>query len=926
MKFSKLSAIGLSAVILLLAGCDIDKPYERISGINSSKARPENLELDVDGMSATSISLFWDGKNAVNDGALSFTVQLTDSLNAAGDNYSSLAKTIMATDDAGNVNDACSFNKLTKGDRYFVRIRANYAYSVYSEWVYLKRNDVVVQVSVGNGLVISEFVEPQDLTASAKTYSSIVASWSLTGPADGYQLEYAKSGSNDWIVAADNIVDGSYTITKLDQSTSYDVRVKAFKIEGGEKVFTDYSTVTGVETPVKPEFSPAITTAEQLSRFFSEIAEQAGEADTYTIENDIDMTGYDIVSAKTFVGTLDGKNHSIKNWSNGGEPLFQVNAGKVQNLIIDSSCNLTIIPGTLGFIASLNSGTIENCVNNASASCDGDLTSLTLFGAIAGRSTGIVKNCVNNGNITFNTNAAVKLDNDKDCPHNCIGGVVGQFENSPGVVAVENCTNNGAILFTTASTPRYMCIGGVVGSSVLNKKGKGVNAGNGLKDYGIVKGCTNTGDVSHIWAVNNNGSYCNVGGVIGYIEGVVENGLNKGTVTLKSSDDSEASNTRPALGGVVGYATRGAKDCENQGTVIAKGCWAAGTEGNPGAAGIHQPLFAGVVGGAGEYYLASAPDGSVTGCVNKGKLDLQVIQKKEGGTQAGCGGVIGYSCVPVSDCHNYGELNIGLWHKIARVGGVIGWSYAATVSDCTNAGALTFDCNSAALGSNGTNYFSYQDYVAGVIGASLVAAQITNCENSGTVTYKGGVTQAVLNYIGGILATYAGAQTMTGCKNSGKVVVNSAEAMCVGGLCGAFNGVMTGCELTGDVEVKNCIGITGKEPEIGTLVGYSNADFYDCTATNNVSIEAAGTSFYGGVTGGFGKDVVKQVSGCTINTTLNTTGSVTSAKLLGRYRNNPSTGTIIYYKDMTFGGNIGSLGLLGLANGGTVEEGTKPSE
>lgn len=918
MKFSKLSAIGLSTVLLLLAGCDIDKPYERISGINSSKARPENLELDVDGMSSTSISLFWDGKNAVNDGALSFTVQLTDSLNAAGDNYSSLAKTIMATDEAGNVNDACSFNKLTKGVRYFVRMRANYAYSVYSEWVYLKRNDVVVQVSVGNGLVISEFVEPQDLVAVAKTYSSIVATWSLTGPADGYQVEYAKSGSNDWIIFSDNLVDASCTIAHLEQTTSYDVRVKAFQIVGGEKVFTDYSTVTGIETPVKPDFSPAITTAEQLSRFFSEIAEQAGETDVYTIENDIDMTGYDIVSAKSFVGTLNGKNHSIKNWSNGGEPLFRVNAGTIQNLVIDASCNLTIIPGTLGFIAALNTGTIDGCVNNANATCSSDLTAVTYFGAIAGRSTGFVKNCVNNGNIAFDTQSG-------SSSNNCIGGVVGQFENSPGVVAVENCTNNGSVAFTTASTPKNMYIGGVVGSSVLNEKGTGVNAGNGLKDYGIVKGCVNTGAVSHIWSVNNNGSYSNVGGVAGYIEGAIESCTNKGTITLQSSDDPANSNTRPALGGVVGYVTKSAKDCINEGTVVAKGVWAAGSEGKVGAGGIHQPLFGGVIGGAGEYYLASC-EGLVSGCINKGKMDLQVCQKNKGGTQAGGGGVIGYSSVPISDCHNQGELNIGLWHKVARVGGVIGWSFAKTIDKCSNTGDLTFDCNSAALGSDGTNYYSYQDYVAGVVGASLVAATITDCENSGTVTYKGGVTQAVLNYIGGVLATYSGAQTMTGCKNSGKVVVNSAEAMCVGGLCGAFNGVMTGCELTGDIEVKNCVGISGKEPEIGTLVGYSNAEFFDCTATNSVSIEAAGTSFYGGISGGFGKDVIKQWSGCTINTTLNTTGPVTSAKLLGRYRNNPSDGSVIYYKDMTFGGNIGSLGFLGLANGGSVVEGTKPGE
>ena len=915
MKFSKLFTIGLSVVLLLLTGCDIDKPYERISGINPSKACPENFELDVDGMSSTSISLFWDGKKAVSDGALSFTVQLTDSLTAAGDNYNKdLAKTILAQDTAGNVNEACSFNKLKKGDRYYVRIRANYAYSVYSEWVYLKRDDIVVQVSVGNGLVISEFVAPQDLAAVAKTYSSILVTWSMTGPAEGYQLEYMKAGAGDWTIAGDNIVDGSYLLTGLDQESTYDIRVKAFKTEGGEKVFTDYSTINGVKTPVKPDFKPQITDAEQLSRFFSEIAEQAGNSDVYTLENDIDMTGYDIISAKNFAGTFDGKNHSIKNWSNGGEPLFQINEGTIKNLVIDAGCQLSIIPGTLGFIAATNSGTIEGCVNNADAICDSDLTEVTYFGAIAGRSTGLVKDCVNNGKITFNTSAGEKSNN-------CIGGVVGQIEGAPGVVAVENCTNNGAVAFSTGSTPKNMYIGGVIGGSVVN--GKGGNADNNLKDYGIVKGCVNTGAVSHVWAVNASGSYCDVGGVIGYLEGFIEGCTNKGSVKLQDNDDPAASSTRPAVGGVVGYVTKGAKDCVNEGTVTAKGIWAAGTEGNAGAGGIHQPLFGGVIGGAGELYLAHC-DGLVSGCINKGKMDLQVCQKTGGGTQAGGGGVVGYSSIDIDDCHNQGELNIGLWHKIARVGGVIGWSYAQNITKCTNTGALTFDCNSGALGSTTSNYFSYQDYVGGIVGASLIAANITDCENSGTITYKGGVTQAVLNYIGGIMATYSGAQTMTGCKNSGKVVVDSAEAMCVGSLCGAFNGTMINCEATGDVDVKKCVGISGKEPEIGSLVGYANASFTDCTANNKVSIEAGGTSFFGGIAGGFGKDVKVQWSGCNITTDLTTSGSVTSAKMLGRFRNNPSSGTIIYYKDMTFGGNIATLALLGLANDGSLSEGTKP--
>ena len=387
------------------------------------------------------------------------------------------------------------------------------------------------------------------------------------------------------------------------------------------------------------------------------------------------------------------------------------------------------------------------------------------------------------------------------------------------------------------------------------------------------------------------------------------------------------SSNRPALGGVAGYVTKSANNCINEGTVIARGVWATGTEGALGAAGNPSPLFGGVIGGAGEYYFATCPDGFIRGCINKGTLDLQIYQKSGSATQTCGGGVVGYSSLPViDDCHNQGELNIGLWNRTARFGGVVGHSYASSITNCTNTGALTFDCNSAALGANTTNYFSYQDYVGGIIGVQAATqATISGCENSGNVNYINGVTQKVFNYVGGIWGSYGGnGHMMINCKNRGKVKVDSAEAMCVGSLCGAFNGVMTGCEATGDLVVKKCIGITGKEPEIGTLVGYANASFEDCTANNSVTIEAAGPSFYGGIAGGFGRDVQVQWSGCEINSALTSSGSVTTAKMLGRFRNDPSDGTVIYYRDMTFGGDISSLGLVGIANGGEVTEGTKP--
>ena len=922
MKLSKFSAIGLSVLILALAGCkDIDKPYERISGTNDSVATPQELVLDEDGMSSSSIALFWDGKDAVNQGALSFTVQLTKTEDGAGDNYSSNAKTLMAKDDAGNINEACSFSKLTKGDLFYVRIRANYAYSVYSKWEYLKRNGVIVQVSVGNGLVISEFVEPQDYKATAKNYSSIIVSWSLIGPADGYQVEYKKTIDSEWTIADDDCVDASFTIKGLEPETSYDVRVKAYQIDAEtlEKTWTEYATQESITTPIKPDFDPNISDADQLVRFFSEIAAQSGEGEVYTLNNDIDLTGYALDTPETFVGTFDGQGHSLKNWTSAGAPLFLANSGTIKNLILDKSCTLTPIPGHFGFIVADNAGTVSGCKNNADISYTGDFTEVTYFGAIVGRSTGLVENCSNSGNISFAASSGAGSNS-------CIGGVVGQFESTSGTVAVSGCSNSGNITLTNAATIKNMYVGGVVGSSTLNKKG--VAPARGLSDYGIVKGCTNSGEVSNSWSVNASGSYSNTGGVAGYIEGSIEDCTNSGRVYIGCNENPAASSTRPALGGVAGYVTISATNCINNGEVAAKGVWAAGTEGNLGCGGDEQPLFGGCFGGVGDDNQKASPKGGISKCTNNGKVNLEVCQKTGGKTQSCFGGVVGYTTVPVSDSHNTAELNIGLWHKTARVGGVVGWSYAASMEKCTNSGALTFDCNSASLASDATNYFSYQDYVGGIFGVLNAATTVTDCSNSGKITYKGGVTTAVLNYVGGLLGSYSGAQTFTNCKNSGDIEVDSPEALEVGGMAGGFNGTMTGSEQSGNISVKQCVGASGKEPEIGLIAGYVNATFTDCKALGSLKVEAGGTTTIGGIAGGgySAASGASEWSGCTVDpTSFEGTGSVTLASLLGRYRSDKGTYTL-YYNNFTFGNAVNSLPLLGTNAGSKVIEGTKPSE
>ncbi len=500
---------------------------------------------------------------------------------------------------------------------------------------------------------------------------------------------------------------------------------------------------------------------------------------------------------------------------------------------------------------------------------------------------------------------------------------MGCFKGTDGTASVSGCTNTGTITYSVTGTPKNPVVGGVVGGTTPTKAGNGDAASRAAAapNVGLVKGCTNGGDVLVSWTTSASGSYTNIGGVAGYLEADIEDCSNGGKVSLETPADPSAASTRPTIGGVAGYVMYSAKDCVNTGHVVAVGIYAAGTNGNASAGAMHQPNFGGVIGGIGYGYLEVASGEVMEGCKNYGQVDFTVAQKTAGGTKSNTGGVAGYcSTEIVSDCHNYGVLNCAIGHNVDYVGGVIGLGYNTSITNCSNEAALAYTGMATALDANTTNKFSYQIYVGGIVGYVFKGATLSSCQNTAAVTFSDVVTTAAYSYLGGINGSYSGSITMTGCSNSGSVTSDATAVICTGGLSGGFNGTMSDCTNTGAVSAANSGNASGKESEVGGIVGYANASFSGCSNTGAITTGPAGT-YCGGLIGGFGAANLLVYNGsvdCAI------TGEATTGSILGRYRT--TTDVYYIYYTTTIGSGLSSLSINGAENCGGAVNTEQPAE
>ena len=143
------------------------------------------------------------------------------------------------------------------------------------------------------------------------------------------------------------------------------------------------------------------------------------------------------------------------------------------------------------------------------------------------------------------------------------------------VIRMTGCSNTGNLNIVFTGKPGNSYIGGVVGGTIANADSDAVN-------NGTVVDCHNTGNIYYEIGTAGNGTYTDIGGVAGYLEGSIEKCDNTGSVTFKTPDGT-TNCTRPAAGGVAGYVLYSVKDCVNKGSVSLSGTFAAGTAGNAGA-------------------------------------------------------------------------------------------------------------------------------------------------------------------------------------------------------------------------------------------------------------------------------------------------------------------------------------------------------
>ncbi len=710
-------------------------------GIDESKPAPEAFTYDATNSSPAVIAVYWDARAAVEAGATGFTVQANTKADGGGDNYNStIAKTLLV--DEEGVYDAATFNQLEPGADYYLRVRANYPNSVYSKWVYLENSTFVTLAA-------------PEITKTVIGAYGISLFWSPVTNATGYVVEY-KTASSNW--TAVTVEKGtSLDLNGLTPETAYSVRIKATKGD----LASAYSAEKALKTIAKAEFPISLSSAEEMYLLFlGQDLLTAGPEDKVLLTADIDLTGKEIGEIAKFGGIFDGQGHTLKNLVT-NHPLFTINTGTIQNVVLDASCKFTVETPVFGAFCAQNMGTIDNVTNNADleyAINDADESSPILLGGIAGESTGPIKNSVNNGAVSVNSKAGL---------YACGVSGIAAYQ---GGAAIEGCTNNGAVTMTSLYTS---------GKTVV------------VADLGKAVPC--------------------IGGVVSYcgVDFTMDNCKNYGKVTFTQTaiDESPTPHNlnRHMLGGLVGATHGDITNSMNAGDVVITG---KTTDGKTYTAWEYNYCMGGLAGG--EYYVSGDGTKDVTNiinCSNSGKITVAVDPSKANST---LGGIVGWPCeeskstVVTDKCTNSGDIVVSGTAKV-RMGGIHGGS--GKITNCKNTGNITV----SSIGS------------ASVVGlvAGFHSGGYTYDYNEayGTLT-----VDCALNGAGALIGNIGNAKhsnTGKGCKVNANLKT-IADVANIGLIVGVFNGTSNAITLGTEDEPIKILGgeVNGTAVTSGNYAGF----------------------------------------------------------------------------------------------------------
>lgn len=645
--------------------------------------------------------------------------------------------------------------------------------------------------------------------------------------------------------------EGQVSVALPETAGTFDVFLPAAEYTNILIVATDANDVAyGVKLPKNLNIKRSVITnlgtlaGEPCTVINNATNLQAYLADPQTdafIVKDIVLTEVTLASCESFGKTLDGMGHSLKNWVVNA-PMFTTATAEsvIKNIVIDESCQINPVPGKFGALASTAAGLVENCVNNAPAAINNNEATQYQFGALVGRLEGQIKNCVNNGEINIVLENSTTASADAQTMYfGGLVGILGTPQEDPSVVRIDGCRNTGAINYTinnsldgANSRIAHGFVGGILGSTGVNKPAGSETKGY-VKNYGVVKGCENSGNITFNHPDGGSGMYAMVGGIAGYAESPINECVNSGAITYLNS--MTVANAKPAIGGIAGAIAHSAKDCSNSGTIRLEGMFA-----NGGGATANTAL--GVISAtAGGCFGVIGIDATVVdNCDNSGVMNVKTTMNAAQGSSSCYAGVVGYnvSTGEFKNCDNTGELNLESGSKTAHMAGVVAYN-CASVSNCTNSGILTGVQNTTHISDPTAAVIN----IGGVVGYNCDA--VVDCTNNAEkmiVRSSGG------SRVGGVVSMYGkGTKVCDGCVNHADIdfvkTADIAANFYLGGVVGVINVTsnLTKATNTGNLTAKLTSKTTKSyaggicstvKPAKDTT---SNAD--DCTNTGSVSVD-----------------------------------------------------------------------------------------
>ena len=147
MKSFKILAGAFVAMVLSITACQKEIP---VVGVDPTKPAPEDVAIDLETSTTNTLTVQWDVTKAAAAGAVSFTAQIPAEQDL-GDVYDKAKSITVFT--ADEINNFVTFSKLNAYDQFYVRVRANYPRSVFSEWVYISIAGEPAKYEMGHGLL-----------------------------------------------------------------------------------------------------------------------------------------------------------------------------------------------------------------------------------------------------------------------------------------------------------------------------------------------------------------------------------------------------------------------------------------------------------------------------------------------------------------------------------------------------------------------------------------------------------------------------------------------------------------------------------------------------------------------------------------------------------------------------------------------------